>query len=143
MLFIDGFDLGTVNVAAPAILRAFHGEKSQMGVVLGAGFAGILVGCWIFGYVGDRWGRKVGSILSCLCYTIPAFAIVYADSIEEIRILRFLAGIGLGGVMPTTLSLLAESAPKKYRASFAMLALFGFPTGTAVIGLIARTASHS
>src|ERR1700744_2381526 len=95
MLFIDGFDLGTVNVAAPAILRAFHGEKSQMGVVLGAGFAGILVGCWIFGYVGERWGRKVGSILSCLCYTIPAFVIIYAGSIEEIKVLRFLAGIGL------------------------------------------------
>ncbi|HVA12886.1 MAG TPA: MFS transporter [Stellaceae bacterium] len=137
MLFIDGFDLGTVNVAAPAILRAFHAEKRQMGVVLGAGFLGILIGCWLYGYVGDRWGRKIGSIWACLCYTLPAFMITQAGSLEQIMIWRFLAGIGLGGVMPTTLALLAESAPKRYRASFAMLALFGFLAGTALIGLIA------
>ncbi len=137
MLFIDGFDLGTVNVAAPAILRAFHSEKSAMGVVIGAGFTGILIGCWVFGYVGDRWGRKTGSIWACIAYTLPAFLITQAGSINEIMVLRFLAGIGLGGVMPTTLALLAESAPSRYRASFAMTALFGFPAGTAAIGQIA------
>jgi AAHS family 4-hydroxybenzoate transporter-like MFS transporter len=136
-LFIDGFDLGTVNVAAPAIIRAFHIEKSAMGHVIGAGFFGILVGCWVFGYVGDRWGRKTGSIWSCICYAIPALLIAQASSINEVMYLRFLAGIGLGGVMPTTLALLAESAPKRYRATFAMTALFGFPTGTWAIGQVA------
>ncbi len=136
-LFIDGFDLGTVNVAAPAIIRSFHIEKSAMGHVIGAGFFGILVGCWVFGYVGDRWGRKAGSIWSCICYAIPALLITQASTINEVMYLRFLAGIGLGGVMPTTLALLAESAPKRYRATFAMIALFGFPTGTWGIGQVA------
>jgi len=40
-------------------------------------------------------------------------------------------------VMPTTLALLAETAPKRFRASFAMMALFGFPAGTSMIGLVA------
>jgi AAHS family 4-hydroxybenzoate transporter-like MFS transporter len=137
MIFIDSFDLGSVNVAAPAILRAFHGEKSQMGVVFGAGYFGILIGCWVFGYVGDRWGRKAGSIWSILVYAVPAFIIPFANSLDQLVYLRFLAGIGLGGVMPTTLALLAETAPKRLRASFAMLSLFGFPSGTTCIGLVA------
>jgi AAHS family 4-hydroxybenzoate transporter-like MFS transporter len=137
MIFIDAFDLGSVNVAAPAILRAFGAEKKAIGHVFGAGYFGILIGCWIFGYVGDRWGRKAGSIGSIILYTLPAFAIPFASSIDQLVYLRFLTGIGLGGVMPTTLAILAETAPKRLRASFAMLALFGFPAGTTAIGLVA------
>lgn len=136
MLFIDGFDMSTTGVAAPSLLHAFHGEKSAMGVIFGANYAGILVGCWVFGYVGDRWGRKAGSIWSCLVYAVPSILIALATSLDQILYLRFLVGIGLGGVMPTTLALLAESAPKRYRASFAMTALFGFPAGGAIVGLV-------
>lgn len=137
MIFIDAFDLGSINVAAPAILRAFHAERKAIGVAFGAGYFGILIGCWVFGYVSDRWGRKAGSIGSILLYTIPAFIIPFASSIDQLVYLRFLTGIGLGGVMPTTLALLAETAPKRFRASFAMVALFGFPSGTTCIGLVA------
>lgn len=137
MIFIDAFDLGSVNVAAPAIIRAFGSDKKAMGVVFGAGYFGILIGCWVFGYVGDRWGRKAGSIGSIIVYTFPAFVIPFASSIDQLVYLRFLTGIGLGGVMPTTLAFLAETAPKRYRASFAMTALFGFPAGTTAIGLVA------
>ena len=136
MLFIDGFDMSTAGVAAPSLLKAFHGEKAAMGTIFGASYAGILVGCWIFGYVGDRWGRKAGSIWSCIVYALPSLLITQATSLDQILYLRFLVGIGLGGVMPTTLALLAESAPKGYRASFAMLALFGFPLGGSMVGQV-------
>jgi MFS transporter, AAHS family, 4-hydroxybenzoate transporter len=136
MLFIDGFDMSTAGVAAPSLLKAFHGEKAAMGTIFGASYAGILVGCWIFGYVSDRWGRKAGSIWSCIVYGLPSLLITQATSLDHILYLRFLVGIGLGGVMPTTLALLAESAPKNYRASFAMLALFGFPLGGAMVGQV-------
>jgi AAHS family 4-hydroxybenzoate transporter-like MFS transporter len=136
MLFIDGFDMSTAGVAAPSLLRAFHGEKAAMGTIFGASYAGILVGCWIFGYVSDRWGRKAGSIWSCVVYGLPSLLITQATSLDQILYLRFIVGIGLGGVMPTTLALLAESAPRNFRASFAMLALFGFPLGGAMVGQV-------
>jgi AAHS family 4-hydroxybenzoate transporter-like MFS transporter len=67
---------------------------------------------------------------------VPSLLITQATSLDQILYLRFLVGIGLGGVMPTTLALLAESAPKRYRASFAMTALFGFPAGGATVGQV-------
>lgn len=137
MVFFDGFDLSTIGVAAPSLLRVFHGTKSAIGIIFGASYFGILVGCWVFGYVGDRWGRKPGAVWSCILYAAPSLLITQATSLDQILYLRFLTGIGLGGVMPTTLALLAESAPKRYRASFAMIALFGFPAGTAAIGQVA------
>jgi AAHS family 4-hydroxybenzoate transporter-like MFS transporter len=136
MLFIDGFDMSTAGVAAPSLLKAFGGNKAAMGGIFSASYAGILVGCWIFGYVSDRWGRKAGSIWSCIVYALPSLLITQATSLDQIFYLRFLVGIGLGGVMPTTLALLAESAPKNYRASFAMLALFGFPLGGSMVGQV-------
>jgi MFS transporter, AAHS family, 4-hydroxybenzoate transporter len=137
MIFFDAFDLSTVNVAAPALLRAFGGDKKTMGVVFGAGYFGILVGGWIIGYLSDLWGRRNGALLSIIAYSVPALTIPFAGSLNEIMYLRFLAGIGMGGVMPTTLAFLAETAPKRFRASFAMMALFGFPAGTAAIGFVA------
>jgi MFS transporter, AAHS family, 4-hydroxybenzoate transporter len=65
MLFIDGFDMSTAGVAAPSLLKTSGGSKAAMGAIFSASYAGILVGCRIFGYVGDRWGRKWGSIWSC------------------------------------------------------------------------------
>jgi AAHS family 4-hydroxybenzoate transporter-like MFS transporter len=51
ILFVDGLDYSTVNVAAPAILKSFHTETSAMGIVFGSVFVGILIGsvffvCW-------------------------------------------------------------------------------------------------
>src|ERR1041385_8397321 len=44
ILFVDGLDFSAINVGAPAILRAFHAERSAMGFVFSAGFVGILIG---------------------------------------------------------------------------------------------------
>src|ERR1700676_3214258 len=50
VLFIDGLDFNAINVAAPAILRAWHIERSAMGFVFGAGNFGILLGTILFGW---------------------------------------------------------------------------------------------
>ena len=48
---------------------------------------------------------------------LKAKAAVAATSMSEMAVLRFITGIGLGGVFPTTISLLSESAPRRFRAS--------------------------
>jgi MFS transporter, AAHS family, 4-hydroxybenzoate transporter len=137
ILFVDGLDYSAANVGAPAIIRAFHAEKSAMGLVFGWGNFGILCGSFLFGYIGDRYGRKFGAIAGVLTYSLPAIAIVFADSLEHLMVLRFFAGLGIGGVIPNTVALLTETAPKKYRASFVMLCFVGYSTGTATIGQVA------
>ena len=52
-------------------------------------------------------------------------------------VLRFFAGLGIGGVIPNTIALLTETAPKKYRASFVMLCLIAYSLGTFGIGQVA------
>ncbi len=137
ILFVDGLDYSTVNVAAPAILKSFHTETGAMGIVFGSVFVGILIGSVIFGYIGDRYGRKLGAVLGVLAYSIPALLTVFATSIEQLTFFRCLAGLGIGGVIPNVVALLTEAAPKRFRVTFVMLVFVGYSSGNAATGQIA------
>jgi MFS transporter, AAHS family, 4-hydroxybenzoate transporter len=137
ILFVDGLDYSAVNVGAPAILRAFHAERSAMGLVFGWGYFGILVGSVLFGVIGDKYGRKPGLVLAVLAYSLPALITPFATSLEQLALFRFLAGIGIGGVVPNTIALLTETAPKRFRVTFVMIAFVGYSTGNASVAQIA------
>ena len=137
ILFVDGLDYSAVNVGAPSILRAFGAERSAMGFVFGWGYFGIFVGSVLFGIIGDKYGRKPGLVLGVLAYSLPALFTLFATSLEELTVFRFLAGIGIGGVVPNTIALLTETAPKRYRVTFVMIAFVGYSAGNASIAQVA------
>ena len=98
---------------------------------------GVLIGSVFFGYIGDRYGRKLGAVLGVLAYSIPALLTVFASSIEELTIFRCLAGLGIGGVIPNIVALLTETAPKCFRVTFVMAVFVGYSSGNAAIGQVA------
>ena len=71
VVVVDGLDFGAGNVGAPAILKAFNAEKSQMGLVFGWMYSGILIGSVVFGWIGDRFGRRVALVLAIFMMAIP------------------------------------------------------------------------
>jgi len=137
ILFVDGLDYSAANVGAPAILRAFNADRAAMGTVLVCGYIGIFIGSVVFGIVGDRYGRRVGAILGVLAYSLPALLTPLASSLDEVTVFRFLAGIGIGGVVPNTIALLTETAPKRLRVSAVMAGFVGYSLGNATIGQVA------
>lgn len=137
ILFVDGLDFSASNVGAPAIMRAFNVERAGVTIVLVSGFAGILVGSLLFGAIGDRYGRRVGAILGVLAYSIPGLLTIFVTSLDQLAVLRFLTGLGMGGVVPNVIALLTESAPKKYRVTFVMVGYIGYSLGNAIIAQVA------
>jgi AAHS family 4-hydroxybenzoate transporter-like MFS transporter len=137
IIIVDAADTGSANVAAPAILRAFPADRSVMGWVFAWGAIGVFFGSLIFGYIGDRYGRRVGVLLSVLFYSIPALGTASAGSLEHLMIWRFVTGLGIGGAIPNTIALLNEAAPKRYRASFVVFAFLGYAIGTGSSGAVA------
>src|SRR5579872_3967978 len=136
-LFVNGLDYSAVNVAAPALLRAFHAGRSDMGPVFGWSFFGIFLGSVLFGAVGDRYGRKPGLILSVLAYSVPVLLCTTAHTLAQLSIYRLIAGLGIGGAVPNTIALLTETAPTRYRVTFVMAAFVGYSTGNAAIAQVA------
>ena len=137
IVLIDGFDQVAAAFAAPALIHAWHTSAAGFGRVFGVGLFGVLVGSLLLGFSGDRFGRKLTIIYGSIWFGILTFMCGYADSLEQLTLLRFLAGIGMGGVVPNTVALVSEYAPKARRATWITLMFSGFSVGAGGGGAVA------
>ena len=101
----------------------------QMGAVTSAGLIGILVGAFLFSILGDRVGRRPVLIVATVCFSALTLATGFATSLTQLVVLRFLAGIGLGGIMPNLVALVGEYSPRRSRVFIMMLIQNGFNIG--------------
>ncbi|WP_158914735.1 MFS transporter [Caulobacter sp. S45] len=135
----DGYDLATMSYAAPELIHAWHFPPAKLGPVFGAGIIGMAVGGPIFGYIGDRFGRRVAIIASTLIYGLFSLLTVTAHSLDTVLWLRFIAGVGLGGLLPNTVALNAEYAPKRLRATLIIVMFMGLAVGGIIPSIVATT----
>src|ERR1700719_4802820 len=134
---IDGYDIGAIAFAAPSLIREWHVAPKELGLVLAASNIGVLFGSQIFGWIGDRYGRKTALILSNLLFGIFTFIAAYSTNLTELSWLRFFARLGIGGVIPNLGAINAESAPRKLRATLAIIAVGLVPLRGALAGFAA------
>lgn len=138
-MMADGYDILALAYAAPDIVRDWGVERSALGPVFSAGLFGILFGAPLFGYVGDRFGRRPAIIGGCIIYGLCTLAAARAPSLMVLTLLRFVTGIGLGGLMPNTIALNIEFAPKRWRATLVIVMFTGITLGGALPGWIAAS----
>lgn len=133
----DGYDILAAAVALPDLPKTWGPVDPRLvGWMLSASLVGILFGAPAFGYVGDRFGRKKAIIGSCLTFGIFTLAATQAGSIMDLLFLRFLAGIGIGGIFPNIIAVNAEFAPRRLRATMIILMFTGVTFGGVLPGLI-------
>jgi MFS transporter, AAHS family, 4-hydroxybenzoate transporter len=131
---IDGYDIGAIAFAAPHLVRDWHLHLSDLKWVLTASNMGVLFGSQLMGFVGDRYGRKTALIASNLLFGVLTFAAAYSTDLTQLFWLRFFAGFGIGGVIPNLVAINAESAPRRLRATIAIIAVGFVPIGGALAG---------
>jgi MFS transporter, AAHS family, 4-hydroxybenzoate transporter len=134
---IDGYDIGAIAFAAPHLIADWHVSPKELGLVLSASNIGVLFGSQIFGWIGDRYGRKTSLILCNLLFGVLTYWAAYATNLTEMTWLRFVAGLGIGGVIPNVVAINAESAPRHLRATLAIIAVGLVPLGGALAGFAA------
>ena len=137
LAMIDGYDIGAIAFAAPSLIKEWHVAPKELGLVLSASNIGVLFGSQIFGWVGDRYGRKTALIL---CQPLVRHLHLHRrlfDQSHRIVRLRFFAGLGIGGVIPNLVAINAESAPRNLRATLAIIAVGLVPLGGALAGFAA------
>ncbi|MBV9262382.1 MAG: MFS transporter [Pseudolabrys sp.] len=135
---IDGYDIAAIAFAAPHLMRDWHlTDRSALGPVFSASLVGILFGSALFGWIGDRWGRKVALIASNVLFGVFTLAAAWSTNLEQLSLLRLLAGLGIGGVIPNIVALNAESSPRRLRATVALIGVGFVPLGGAIPGLVA------
>lgn len=137
VLLFDGYDIGVLSFAAPDLIKAWNvTDRASLGPVFSASLIGLLFGSILFGYIGDRYGRRTAIISSCITFGVTTVLVVFATSMKELFYLRLIAGFGLGGLFPNVAALNSEYAPKKYRATFIILGFIGTSIGVTIPGVI-------
>ena len=134
---IDGFDTAIIGFIAPAIRAEWGLQIAQLGPLFAAGLFGLMIGAFAAGPLADRHGRKTLLIVSMLLFGGASLASALRDGLQSLTWLRFLTGVGLGGAMPTTITIASEYCPKARRSSLVTLMFCGFTIGSAMGGFIA------
>jgi MFS transporter, AAHS family, 4-hydroxybenzoate transporter len=138
-MMADGFDLLNASIAGPALIKDWGISRAALGPVFSASLAGFFVGAPFFGYLGDRFGRRIAIISALFFIGVTTFACAFATNLQELLWLRFLSGLGLGGVLPNVIALNAEFTPKRLRATMLVVIAMGISLGAAVPGLVGVT----
>jgi len=136
IVLIDGYDIAAIAFAAPHLVQAWGIAPRALGPVFSASLIGILFGSGLFGWVGDRYGRKTALVGSNLLFGVFTLAAAFSSNLEQMFWLRLLAGLGIGGVIPNVVAINAESAPRQLRATLAILAVGFVPIGGAIPGFV-------
>jgi len=135
-MFADGFDISALSFASTEIVREWGVERSAFGPAFAASNVGVLIGAPLLGYIGDKYGRRLAIVLGSVVFGVFTLAMTLATTLDQMTVLRVLTGIGIGGLMPNTIALSAELAPRRWRATLVVLMFTGITLGSGSPSLI-------
>jgi MFS transporter, AAHS family, 4-hydroxybenzoate transporter len=135
-MVIEGYDVQVLAYAAPAIIRDWQIEQAYFGPVFGAALFGYLLGATLLSGVSDKIGRKKVIVLGNIFFGLLTVASAFARNIEFLLALRFLAGLGLGASIPSSIALAVEYAPELHRSFRVSILFVGYTLGGALGGIL-------
>ena len=146
-IVFDGYDLVVYGTVLPTLLA----DSAQLGALdpetagaLGSyALIGVMVGALTAGAFGDRIGRRRTMLTCIVWFSLGMGATALAQNVTMFGILRFLTGIGVGGLVATVGAMIAEFAPPGRRNLFNALVYSGIPAGGVLASLAAITLQDS
>jgi AAHS family 4-hydroxybenzoate transporter-like MFS transporter len=128
----DGFDQMTISYTAPYMKDQLHLSKMMLGHVFSAGTFGMMIGGFVFSYLGDRLGRRPTIIAAAVTFGVLTIATAFVTDYSQLLVLRFFDGFAIGGMLPLAWSLNIEYVPQRMRSTVVTLVMLGYSIGTSV-----------
>lgn len=134
---LDGFDIQAIAYVAPALRAQWTLDAGTLGILFSSGLVGMAAGSILLGPVSDRIGRR-RTILGCvLVFGTATTLTAFARNPAEMMAARVLTGLGIGGVLPSLNTLVAEFAPARHRNLLVAFMHLGYPLGATAGGFLA------
>jgi MFS transporter, SHS family, lactate transporter len=126
---LDAFDFFILVFTLSAIAKEFSVPVHDVAYAIFLTLAMRFIGAFIFGRLGDRFGRKPILMLDIVCYSVLGASAALAPSLWTFLVLRALFGVAMGGEWGLGSSLTMESIPPQSRGLVSGILQCGYPTG--------------
>jgi AAHS family 4-hydroxybenzoate transporter-like MFS transporter len=134
-IVMDGFDGQMIGFAIPAIIKEWGIARSAFAPAVAAGLVGMGIGSACGGLFADRFGRRWAVIGSVALFGFATASIGLAHDVATIALLRFIAGLGIGGALPSSTTMTAEFTPARLRTVAVTATIVCVPLGGMLAGL--------
>lgn len=143
IIIFDGYDLVIYGVALPKLMQEWQIDPMTAGFLGSLALFGMMFGAILFGSLSDKlekYGFSRKKLIAVCIVIFSGFTVLcgLAETPKEFGIFRFIAGLGLGGVMPNVITLMTEYAPKRLRSTLVSLMFSGYAVGgmcSALLGM--------
>ena len=129
IIIFDGYDLFIYGTVLPGLMKTWHLTPVEAGSLASYALFGMMFGSFIFGTIANRIGSKKAIITCILLFSAFTFFCGFAQTPTTFAFFRFMAGLGIGGVMPNAVALMAEYAPKNIRNTLVTTMFSGYAVG--------------
>jgi SHS family lactate transporter-like MFS transporter len=126
---LDAFDFFLLTFVIKDIAKEFGVGVPEVAYALFLTLATRFIGAFIFGRIGDKWGRKPALMLDIVCYSVIGAAAAFSPNLTIFLVLRALFGVAMGGEWGLGSSLAMESIPPGARGLVSGVLQCGYPSG--------------
>lgn len=138
---LEGYDLVVLGVVLPSLLRDpdWMLGTGSASLISALGLVGVMIGALGIGPLTDRFGRRRMMLVTVIAFSLLTLLCAFAPDPFTFGVLRFLAGLGLGGVLPVAIAMVNEVAGSGRGGSATTTLMTGYHVGavlTALLGLL-------
>jgi AAHS family 3-hydroxyphenylpropionic acid transporter len=133
----EGADIASVGLGLSRISRDLALDPSQAGICASASMFGLMLGAIAGGRLADIRGRKPVMLASMALLGLCALGTAFAWDYPSLLALRFVAGLGMGGLMPVLIAAAGDSASPRFRATAISIVMASGGIGSATAGFVA------
>ncbi len=134
---LDGFDVLAIAFTGPTISQDWSLSQGALGVALSAGLVGMTLGSLFIGPLADRWGRRPIILVCLVLMSLGMIATGFSRGVGDLAAYRVLTGLGIGGMLASLNTIVAEYASHRRRDLAVSLLQAGYPIGATIGGIIA------
>ncbi len=138
IIIFDGYDLAVAGIALPSIMKEMGVTATSAGFMVSSALFGMMFGAIFLGTVADRIGRRRAIAICIALFSVFTAAAGLTSDPVSFSVTRFLAGLGIGGVMPIVVAQMTEYSPRKLRGTLVTLMFSGYSVGGMLAALLGK-----
>ncbi|NMB23487.1 MAG: aromatic acid/H+ symport family MFS transporter, partial [Corynebacterium sp.] len=133
----DGYDLIVYGTVQSALANEWGLGSAQLGTIGSMAFFGMAIGAVFIGRLSDRLGRKAAVIGSVVILSVFTLLCAFAPNPWVFGAFRFIAGLGLGGLVPSVNAMVSDLVPRRTMSAWATVMMSGVPLGGSIAAVLA------